>query len=107
MRTLGLIVIIAGILLVELFVCMKLALVPVNLAKEEYRREERIAALTAYGKDRSPESEKLYREESRLASRHVLQRQLAAAGVLFAILLVIDGIAVLRWSHYGKRRATA
>lgn len=107
MRIFGFIVVMAGVVLVELFVCVKLALVPVNLAKEPYRREERIAALTAYSRDGSPESEKLYREESRLASRHVLHRQLVAAGVLFAVLLPNDGMALLRWRHHEKMPATA
>ncbi len=107
MRTLGFIIVVFGIVLLELFVCVKLSLVPVNLAKEAYRRQERTAAISAYGSDKSPENERHYREEIRLASRHVLHRQLAGAGVLFAILLVIDGMALLRWRHHERRAATA
>ena len=107
MKTFRFIAILAGIVLLELFLCVKLALVPVNLAKEPYRRQERAAALFAYGREKSLENERLYREETRLVSRHVLQRQLAATGVLFAILLVIDGIVIMRWRHHERREATA
>lgn len=101
------IAILAGIVLLELFLCVKLTLVPVKLAKEPYRRQERAAAFVAYGREKSPENERLYREETRLVSRHVLQRQLAATGVLFAILLAINGIVIIRWRHHARREATA
>ena len=108
MRTFGFIAIIAGIILLELFLSLGLTIPGSgNLAKEPYRRQERFAAQMAYAKDKSPENEKIRREESRLVLRHVLLRRFAAAGALFAVFLVIDAVAVSRWRHHEKGQATA
>ena len=107
MKTLVYIAGLACVLLAELFWCVKLTLVPVNLAKEPYRRAERAQALTAFAQDRSPERETAFREEMRLASRHVTQRQLLGTGVLFLGFLLIDGCVIFRWKHDPTRTTAA
>lgn len=104
MKALRSVAIMAGIVVLEVILSVKVTFVPVNLAKEPFRRGERAAALIAYATDRSPENASLYREEVRLVSRQVLHRQLAAAAVLLAVLLVLDGMAVLWWRHHEERK---
>jgi len=96
-----------GVLLVELYLSVKLTLVPGNLAKEPYRREQRVEALRAYQKDRSPEREAAFREEMHLASRHVLKRQLAGTAFVFGAFLAIDAIVIFRWKYDRKRKTAA
>lgn len=96
-----------GVLLLELFVSVKLTLVPGNLAKEPYRREQRVAALKAYAEDRSLEREAAMRQEMRLASHHVLRRQLAGTALLFGAFLVVDAIVIFKRKHDAARQTVA
>jgi hypothetical protein len=93
----------ACILLLELFVSFKLTPVPVNLAKQPYRREQRAAAFQAYAKDRLPEQAATYREEVRLASRQVMRTRLVGTEFLFGGFLVVDAVVIFRWKYNRKR----
>jgi hypothetical protein len=97
----------ACILLLELFISVKLTLLPVNLAKEPYRREQRTAAFRAYAENQSPERAAVRREELRLVSRRVLRRQLTGTALLFGGFLVVDAVVISRWKHNRKREGAA
>jgi hypothetical protein len=107
MKNLIHVVALIGVLLAELFVSVKLTLVPGNLAKEPYRREQRVTAMRAYAEDRSLEREAAMRQEMRVASHHVLRRQLVGTALLFGAFLTVDATVILKRKHDAARQTVA
>jgi hypothetical protein len=75
------------------------------LAITTYRKQERIAAFEAMMTNHSPETVAAFNEEMRLATRYHNDRQFARSGVIFAILLLLDGFGIYFFGHYVKRKA--
>jgi hypothetical protein len=97
MRALRYIGLFVFVLLLELFLSSSFTFRAVNLAKYPYRREERYAALKAYQSDRTAEKQAAYQQEMSLAGRHSFRRQILAAGLVFSVFLVLDGIIICSW----------
>jgi len=75
------------------------------LASITYRKQERKAAMDAMVTNRTPETVAAFNQETRLAMRYYERRQFVRSGVIFAILVVLDGVGVYLFIRYGKRRA--
>jgi hypothetical protein len=70
-----------------------------------YRRQERQAAMDAMIANRTPETVAASNAEDQTALRYYQHRQLVRSGVMFAILLVFDGVGIYLFRRYGKRKA--
>ena len=108
MKTLRYAGLIALVVVVQSGLVLKLVIAPVNLAKEPFRREQRAAAATALAADPSPEKRAALQDELSLVARHVNHRQFTRAGVVVAVLLVIEAVGVYRWrQHHAGTKTTS
>jgi uncharacterized membrane protein YozB (DUF420 family) len=99
------IAVIGVVLLVQLAIVIPSASSGYILGGISYRRQERSAAMDAMMTNRTPETVAAFKEETRMAMRYYDHRQFARSGVIFAILLVLDGVGIYLFRHYGKRKA--
>jgi hypothetical protein len=108
MKRLRYIVLITLAVVVQFVLVLQFTLHEVNLAKIPYRRAERAAAARALAQDQSPENKAALQEESRLAGNYVARQQFTRAGVIFAVLLSIEGIVIyVGRKHESKYKAVA
>jgi hypothetical protein len=99
------IAVIGLVLLVQLAIVMPRASSGNILGGISYRRQERSAAMDAMMTNRTPETVAAFNDETQIALRYYHHRQLERSGVIFAILLVLDGVGIYLLSRYGKRKA--
>jgi hypothetical protein len=99
------IAVIGLVLLVQLAIVMPGASSGNILGGISYRRHERSAAMDAMMTNRTPETVAAFQQETRLAMDYYERRRLARSGVIFAILLVLDGVGIYLFRLYGKRKA--
>jgi len=93
------IVIIVIVLLVQIAIVMP---GPVNLSKVPYRQQERFNALKAMVDNPSPATKAAFKEEQRLVSHYVTQRQFMRSGIIFAVLLAFDVAVISYLNQVGK-----
>ena len=108
MKKLRYIVLIALAVVVQFFLVLQFTLHDVNLAKIPYRQAERAAAARALAQDQSPKNKAALQEESRLAGIYVARQQFMEAGVIFAVLLSIEGAVLYAGrKHDDEQKAVA
>ena len=94
------------LIVAQVWIAFQIALEPVNLAKVDYRRQERTAAFDALHENPSPATEAAVKEELIRAGNHVRLRQFTSAGVIFAAFVVLDvfGLYLYRRTHVNNKQ---
>ena len=89
------------VIVAQIWLSLQISLTPFNAFRVSYRREQRAAALKAQDENPTPATRAAMQEEMRRALHYVSNRQVATAGVLFALFLAAD-ISIL---YAMKRRS--
>ena len=94
-------VLLSIILLVQLwFVSEQILGTAPNLGAISYRYQERVAALDAWHKHPSPETEAAYQDESRRAADYVMHGRLIRGGVLLVFFVALDIACFYGWKSF-------
>ena len=99
------IVVIAMVLLVQIAFVMPRASSGNIIGGMTYRQQERKAATDAMMTNRTPATVAALDAELQLASRYHGEQQLIRSGVIFGVLLILDGFGIYYWRRYARRNA--